>query len=90
MEIEVIEKTKDTVKVRIQGGTQSIIPLLINEAKKVEGVFVGQILDHPLKNAQILIVKTEKGDASEALEKLINNALNTLKEVKNALDEVVE
>ncbi|MCW1292650.1 MAG: hypothetical protein OH340_02200, partial [Candidatus Parvarchaeota archaeon] len=69
---------------------QSIIPLLINEAKKVEGVFVGQILDHPLKNAQILIVKTEKGDASEALEKLINNALNTLKEAKNALDEVVE
>ncbi len=92
MEIEIIEKTNDTIKVRITGGSQSVFPLIVEMAQQNNDVkFAGYSLDHPLKRASILILKVKEGkDPSKVLQKVIAQVSDELEEARKAINDAFE
>jgi DNA-directed RNA polymerase subunit L len=92
MDVEIIEKSADTIKIRIEGGSQSVFPLIVDAALKNNGVsFAGYSLDHPLKRASILILKTKNGkDPAKVLQEVIDQVKEELEEARKAINDAFE
>ena len=89
MEIKVLEKTDSSIKFRVQGGTQSVLNLIKEEADSFDEVsFAGFVMEHPLEKSSIFVMKTEGKDAEKTLKKIIEKTESDLKEAKKELNSV--
>jgi DNA-directed RNA polymerase subunit L len=86
MEIEVIEKTDDSIKFRVKGGSQSILNLLKEEADSVPGItFAGFVMEHPLERSSVFMMKTDGKDADKAFKKVLDKTEDDLKSAKKQI-----
>ncbi|MCL5009475.1 MAG: hypothetical protein M1433_00620 [Candidatus Parvarchaeota archaeon] len=86
MEIEVIEKTEDSIKFRVKGGSQSILNLLKEEADSVSGVtFAGFVMEHPLEKSSVFMLKTESKDAEKTFKKVLEKTEDDVKSAKKQI-----
>ncbi len=86
MEVTVLEKNDSSIKFRVQGGSQSVLNLLKEEADSVDGVtFAGFIMEHPLEKSSVFVVKTENKDAEKIFKKIIEKTEADLKEIRKEL-----
>jgi DNA-directed RNA polymerase subunit L len=83
MEISILEKTDSSIKIRVKGGSQSILNLLKEEADSVPGVtFAGFVIEHPLDKSSVFVIKTEDKDAEKVFKKVIDKTEEDLKAAK--------
>ncbi len=85
MEIKVLEKSDDTVKLEVIGGSQSLLNFIKEEADNVPGVkFAGFVMEHPLERKSILIIKSDK-DIDSVLKKVIEKSKKDLETAKKEI-----
>jgi DNA-directed RNA polymerase subunit L len=76
MELNVLEKTKNRIKVEIQGEGHTLCNILRDELWNVKGTEIaGYRVEHPLVSSPVLILETGK----EKPEKVLLNAISKLK-----------
>jgi DNA-directed RNA polymerase subunit L len=87
MEVKVLEKNESSIKFRVQGGTQSILNLIKEEADSFDEVsFAGFVMEHPLEKSSIFVIKTDGKDAEKTLKKIIEKTESDLKEARTKLN----
>ncbi|MGC8516604.1 MAG: RpoL/Rpb11 RNA polymerase subunit family protein [Candidatus Acidifodinimicrobium sp.] len=87
MDIEILEKTDDSVKFRVKGGSQSILNLLKAEGEEIEGVsFIGFAMEHPLERSSVLVVKSEGKEIDRIFKKIIDKTLSDIEKLKKEFD----
>ncbi|MBE5727907.1 hypothetical protein IHE50_00610 [Candidatus Parvarchaeota archaeon] len=87
MDVEILEKTEDSIKFRVKGGSQSILNLIKSEGEDVEGVsFIGFAIEHPLERSSVLVVKSEGKDIEKVFKKVIDKTLSDLEKLKKEFD----
>ncbi len=75
-----MEKTENSIKLRVRGGSQSVLNLLKEEADSVDGVsFAGFIIEHPLEKSSVFVIRTSSGSAEKALKKTLDKTQDDLK-----------
>lgn len=86
MEIKVLEKTESSIKLRVIGGSQSLLNLLKDEADSVEGIsFAGFVIEHPLDKSSVFVIKTESKNIDKLFKKVIDKTEDDLKDAKKLL-----
>ena len=86
MEIKVLEKTDSSIKLRVIGGSQSLLNLLKDEADSVEGIsFAGFVIEHPLDRSSVFVIKTESKNIDKLFKKVIDKTEDDLKDAKKLL-----
>lgn len=87
MEIKILEKDESSVKFKVQGGTQSVLNLIKEEADELEDVtFAGFVMEHPLEKSSIFVIKTNGKNAEKILKKVIENTESDIKEAKKEIN----
>ena len=70
MELTLVEKTNDSVKIRIKDANMTLITPLLNKLSEDPDVSIVRYLDkHPELEEPILSVTTKKGKPEEAIKK---------------------
>lgn len=91
MEVEILEKTDDSIKFRVKGGSQSVLSLMKSEGEAVEGVsFIGFAIEHPLERSSVLVVKSEGKNIDKVLKKIIDNTVSDLGKLKKDFDSALK
>lgn len=86
MEITILEKSDFEIKLRVKGGSQSVLNMLKEEADSTPGVtFAGFVIEHPLERSSIFILKTESKDAGKTLKKIIEKTQDDLKTARKKI-----
>ena len=86
MEIKVLEKTESSIKLRVTGGSQSLLNLLKEEADSIEGIsFAGFVIEHPLNRSSVFVIKTESKNIDKMFKKVIDKNEDDLKDAKKLL-----
>jgi DNA-directed RNA polymerase subunit L len=86
MEIEVLEKTENSIKFKVKGGSQSILNFLKAEADSVQSVsFAGFALEHPLDKSSTFVIRTVNKDVDKVFKKVIDKALDDVKDAKKQM-----
>ena len=80
MEIEIIEKSGNSIKLKIIGESHTLCNALKGKlADNKDVTFVGYRKEHPLLDYSIFTLKTKKGNAEETL-------MNAVKEIEEELN----
>ena len=88
MEMKVVEKEKNTLKVEIDGPDDTIIYPLINELLKDEDVAEAKYsVGHPQLDKPVLYVRTKKGVPQAALKKAAEGLAGQFREARKLLEE---
>ncbi|MDR0791130.1 MAG: hypothetical protein LBE47_01155 [Methanomassiliicoccaceae archaeon] len=83
MELHLVEKTKDSVTIRIKGADMTLITPLLNKLSDDANVSIVRYVDHhPELEEPVLFVSTKKGTPEEAIKK----ASNTISEYYSKLN----
>ncbi|MCW1301617.1 MAG: hypothetical protein OH316_00570 [Candidatus Parvarchaeota archaeon] len=91
MEVEILERTDESIKFRVKGGSQSILNLIKMEGEAVEGVsFIGFAIEHPLERSSVLVIKSDGKDIDKVFKKVIDNTVSDLEKLKKDFDSVLK
>ena len=83
MELQLVNKEKDLIEVKVLGETHTICNLLRDELWNVSDIsFASYNLRHPLVGSPVIVVKTKKGDPKKALFEAIDSIKKKSKELK--------
>ena len=89
MDIEIIEKTKNKLVLKIIGQTHAFCNLLRHEIAKEKNILqVGYRIPTPLKEEAIFILVVEKGDPVSVMKKAINNVIKKIDSTKNQVEKL--
>ena len=70
MELNLVEKTKDSVTIRIKDANMTLITPLLNKLSEDANVSIVRFVDHhPELEDPLLIISTKKGTPEEAIKK---------------------
>ncbi len=85
MELELIEKDKDSIKVQVLNSDMTLISPLISELLSDEMVSeVKYITGHPDLDIPVLYVKVKSGKPQTALKRAAKNLSNQFKDAKES------
>ncbi|MEM3190803.1 MAG: RpoL/Rpb11 RNA polymerase subunit family protein [Candidatus Parvarchaeota archaeon] len=91
MEVEILERTDESIKFRVKGGSQSILNLIKMEGEAVEGVsFIGFAIEHPLERSSVLVIKSDGKNIDKVFKKVIDNTVSDLEKLKKDFDSVLK
>jgi DNA-directed RNA polymerase subunit L len=86
MEITVLEKADSSLKIRVVGGSQSVLNLLKEEADQIPEVsFAGFVIEHPLSKSSVFVIKTDGKDAEKVFKKILDKTEEDLKAAKKQI-----
>lgn len=86
MELKVIEKTKNRLKIEVLGKTHTLCNALSKELWNDKDVAIaGYTLSHPVTKAPVLIVETNSGDPQKALLEAVSRLKKKNKEFLSKL-----
>ncbi|MEM2944223.1 MAG: RpoL/Rpb11 RNA polymerase subunit family protein [Methanomassiliicoccales archaeon] len=87
MELELIEKDKDSIKVRVKDADMTLISPLVSELLMDEGVAeVKFTAGHPELDFPVLYVKVKNGKPQTALKRVSKSLANQFKEAREKLE----
>ncbi|MDR2866703.1 MAG: DNA-directed RNA polymerase subunit L [Methanomassiliicoccaceae archaeon] len=73
MELNLVEKTKDSITIRIRDANMTLITPLLNKLSDDSNVSIVRYVDkHPELEEPVLYVSTKKGTPEEAIKKAAN------------------
>ncbi len=86
MELELIEKDKDSIKVQIRDSDMTLISPLVSELLSDEAVSeVKYVTGHPELDLPVLYVKVKSGKPQTALKRAAKNLSNQFKEARESI-----
>ena len=87
MEMKVLEKEKNTLKVEIEGPDDTVIYPMINELLKDEDVAEAKYsVGHPQLEKPVLYVRTKKGKPQTAIKKAAEALAGQFREAKQIFE----
>jgi DNA-directed RNA polymerase subunit L len=87
MELQLLDKDKDSIQVQIRDADMTLIQPLINELLTDEGVAeVKYITGHPDLDIPVLYVKVKSGKPQTALKRAAKTISNEFKEAREKLE----
>lgn len=90
MEIEILQKEKNDLKLRIEGESHTLANLLCAELNQDESVKVASYtLEHPLKNTVILHIRTEGKSPEKVLSSVAERVVKRIQEIKKELQDAI-